>query len=146
VTCDDFRAAMADANGRDLKQFERWYSQAGTPLVKVEAHYNGEKNTLDLRFMQSCQATPGQAKKSPLHIPIAVGLLDHTGQGMRLFLSERYTQRSDGRNEAGQPTTIVLELTEATQNFRFTGVTEKPIPSLLRNFSAPVLLEFDYSD
>ena len=135
VQCDDFRAAMADANGRDLKQFERWYSQAGTPVVKAAGAYDFETQTFHLTLAQSCPATPGQARKLPFHIPVAVGLLGADGKDMAL--------RVDGADGA---TTVVLELTEATQTFHFKGVTEKPTPSLLRDFSAPVVLEYDYSD
>jgi aminopeptidase N len=136
VECDDFRAAMMDANGRDLTQFERWYSQAGTPRVKVTTSYDAEQKTYDITLAQSCPPTPGQAKKLPFHIPVAVGLLDGQGKDMPLSLS----------GHSGQPETLVLELTATQQTFRFTNVAEKPVPSLLRNFSAPVVLEYDYSD
>ncbi|HEY8102269.1 MAG TPA: aminopeptidase N [Burkholderiaceae bacterium] len=136
VTCDDFRAAMSDANGRDLSQFERWYSQAGTPHVSVETYYDDEQRTFTISLTQSCPPTPGQDKKLPFHIPVAVGLLDSNGQEMSLEL--------DGVKQDSK--TCVLELTEAHQAFCFTNVSEHPIPSLLRNFSAPVILEFDYTD
>jgi aminopeptidase N len=138
VTCDDFRAAMADANGRDLKQFERWYSQAGTPRLKVTSNYNAAKKTFELTFTQSCPATPGQAKKLPFHIPVAVGLLDTAGQDMPLHCLD---QPNPNKN-----TTLVLEVTKAKQTFRFTKVTKQPTPSILRNFSAPVELIIDYTD
>jgi aminopeptidase N len=136
VECDDFRAAMMDANGRDLTQFERWYSQAGTPRVKVTTVYDAEKQTYDITLAQSCPPTPGQSKKLPFHIPVAIGLLDGQGKDMPLLLN----------GHSGQPTTLVLELTATQQTFHFTKVAEKPVPSLLRNFSAPVVLEYDYSD
>lgn len=136
VECDDFRAAMMDANGRDLTQFERWYSQAGTPRVKVTTAYDAEKQTYDITLAQSCPPTPGQSKKLPFHIPVAIGLLDGQGKDMPLSLN----------GHSGQPTTLVLELTATQQTFHFTNVAEKPVPSLLRNFSAPVVLEYDYSD
>jgi len=136
VECDDFRAAMMDANGRDLTQFERWYSQAGTPRVKVTTSYDVDKQTYDITLAQSCPPTPGQAKKQPFHIPVAVGLLDGKGKDMPLSL----------KGHSGQPTTLVLELTATQQTFHFTNVTEQPVPSLLRNFSAPVVLEYEYSD
>ena len=137
VTCDDFRAAMADANGRDLSQFERWYSQAGTPLLQAAADYDAKRKTLTLTLEQSCPATPGQKKKQPFHIPVAVGLLDDQGHDLALTL--------EGEKKAGA-TTRVLELTKAKQSFRFINVDQKPVPSLLRGFSAPVVLQFDYSD
>ncbi|MRT31127.1 aminopeptidase N [Herbaspirillum sp. CAH-3] len=137
VTCDDFRAAMADANGRDLSQFERWYSQAGTPLVQAAVDYDAKRKTLTLTLEQSCPATPGQKKKQPFHIPVAVGLLDAQGRDLALTLQ--------GEKKAGA-TTRVLELTKAKQSFTFTNVDAKPVPSLLRGFSAPVVLQYDYSD
>lgn len=136
VECDDFRAAMTDANGRDLTQFERWYSQAGTPRVKVTTSYDADKQTYDITLAQSCPPTPGQAKKLPFHIPVAVGLLDGKGKDMPLSLN----------GHSGRPETLVLELTSNQQTFHFTNVGEKPVPSLLRNFSAPVVLEYEYSD
>ncbi|MFP5391966.1 MAG: aminopeptidase N [Gammaproteobacteria bacterium] len=135
VECDDFRAAMADANGRDLAQFERWYSQAGTPIVKAETRYDADAQTYEITLSQTCPPTPGQAHKEPFHIPVAVGLLAADGSDIALNV--------DGQ---ARGTTAVLELTEAQQTFRFTGVAEAPIPSLLRDFSAPVVLEYDYTD
>lgn len=145
VTCDDFRAAMADANGRDLGQFERWYSQAGTPRVAAQTNYDAESNIYEVTLRQSSPATPGQEEKAPLHIPVAIGLLDGEGRDMSLRLSG--DEKNSSRVErSGDGTTMVLELTKAEQTFRFADVREKPIPSLLRNFSAPVILEYDYSD
>ena len=136
VECDDFRAAMSAANGRDLTQFERWYSQAGTPRVTAQTYYDAAGKTYDITLSQSCPATPGQAKKLSFHIPVAVGLLDSSGKDMTLKL--------DG--EVAAIGTVVLELTSAQQTFRFAEVNEKPVPSMLRNFSAPVVLEYDYSE
>jgi aminopeptidase N len=135
VTCDDFRMAMADANGRDLSQFERWYSQAGTPIVQAETRYDEAARTYELRLIQSCPATPGQAEKLPFHIPVAVGLLGKDGRDLPLII--------DGQQKG---TTAVLELTEADQTFVFTDVPEQPTPSILRDFSAPVVLKHGYSD
>ncbi|MBV8665287.1 MAG: aminopeptidase N [Burkholderiaceae bacterium] len=141
VECDDFRAAMADANGRKLDQFERWYSQAGTPHVKAEGRYDAVAKTYELSFSQTCPATPGQAKKLPFHIPVAVGLIGADGRDLPLRLDGGRVGTAVNGAE-----TLVLELTEASQTFRFVAVEEKPVPSLLRNFSAPVVLEFEYSD
>jgi aminopeptidase N len=135
VTCDDFRMAMADANERDLTLFERWYSQAGTPVVSVSTHYDADARTYDITLAQRCPPTPGQAKKLPFHIPVVIGLLGADGKDMPL--------KFDG--EPGQ-TTVVLELTEAQQTFRFIDIREQPTPSILRDFSAPVVLEYDYTD
>lgn len=135
VTCSDFLAAMADANDKDLSQFERWYSQAGTPHVKLENHYDADKQELTIRLTQSCPATPGQSEKQPFLIPIAVGLLDYNGNDMVLELDN---------GQSG--TTRILELTETTQTFIFRNIPEKPVISALRDFSAPVILEFEQSD
>ncbi|MGJ7914407.1 aminopeptidase N [Massilia sp. LXY-6] len=135
VTCDDFRMAMADASGRDLTQFERWYSQAGTPVVQAETRYDEAARTYTLRLTQSCPATPGQPDKLPFHIPVAVGLLGKAGNDLLLII--------DGQQKG---TTAVLELTEADQTFVFADVLEQPTPSILRDFSAPVILRHGYSD
>lgn len=146
VTCDDFRAAMADANDRDLSQFERWYSQAGTPRVQAKTRYDAEEKTYEITLTQSCPVTPGQDSKQPFHIPVAVGLLDSRGRDLPLTLCEQPksgAQSSESREDAH---TLVLELTQATQTFRFMNVPEKPVPSLLRDFSAPVHLDYEASD
>ncbi|WP_296947242.1 aminopeptidase N [uncultured Massilia sp.] len=135
VTCDDFRLAMANANGRDLSRFERWYSQAGTPVVQAETRWDAAAQTYSLRLRQSCPATPGQPDKLPFHIPVAVGLLGADGRDLPLVI--------DGR---ALGTTAVLELIDADQTFVFSGVTEQPTPSILRDFSAPVILKYGYSD
>ena len=144
VTCDDFRAAMADASGRNLAQFERWYSQAGTPRVKVRTEYDEVNHTYTVQLTQTCPATPGQRHKLPMHIPVAVGLIDAQGNDLPL----RLTHDSAPHDHAIRPlpTTKVLELTEHTQVFRFEGIEQAPVPSLLRDFSAPVVLEYDYTD
>jgi aminopeptidase N len=139
VSCDDFRAAMADSSGRDLTQFERWYSQSGTPQVQVQSRYDAAQKTYELTLTQTCRPTPGQDCKLPFHIPFAVGLLDAEGRDMPL-------QLQGAADSASEPTTCVLELTGGTQTFRFNQVSSKPTPSLLRNFSAPVELEYGYTD
>jgi len=135
VECDDFRRAMADANDRELGQFERWYSQAGTPVLRLEGRWDESAQTYTLTLSQSCPATPGQSEKLPFHIPVAVGLLDAAGADMALVV--------DGVQRG---TTAVLELTEAEQTFVFTGVTGQPVASVLRDFSAPVILQGGYTD
>ena len=144
VTCDDFRAAMADAAGRDLAQFERWYSQAGTPRVKVQTEYDEVNHTYTLQLTQNCPATPGQRHKLPMHIPVAVGLIDAHGNDLPLRLKHDSTSHDHAIRPL--PTTVVLELKEHTQVFRFEGIEQAPVPSLLRDFSAPVVLEYDYTD
>ncbi|MDP3366266.1 MAG: aminopeptidase N [Pseudomonas sp.] len=136
VTCDDFVKAMEDASGIDLTQFKRWYTQAGTPRLEVSEAYDAAAQTYSLTFRQSCPATPGQSEKLPFVIPVALGLLDT--QGIELPL------RLQGESVA-QGTSRVLSVTEAEQTFTFEAVAEKPLPSLLRGFSAPVKLHFPYS-
>lgn len=126
ATCDDFVAAMADASKLDLSQFKLWYSQAGTPVVQVKGDYDAKKQTYTMRIKQSCPATPGQPKKLPMHIPFAVGLLDKTG-----------------RDLVG---TEIMQLHKAEEVFTFKNIETPPIPSLLRQFSAPVRAEFDYTE
>ena len=130
VTCDDFRQAMADANGVDLSQFERWYSQAGTPEVEISEHWDGERGELTLTLRQHTPPTPGQAEKQPLHMPFAVGLLDSQGRDLPVQLA--------GETEAPAPGTRVLDFTEAEQRFVFTGLNARPVVSAFRNFSAPI--------
>ena len=138
VSCDDFRAAMAHSSGRDLAQFERWYSQPGTPQLKVQSHYDAAKQTYALTLSQHCKPAAGQKNPLPFHIPVAVGLLDAQGRDMAMYL--------DGADPAKPATTCVLELTKAKQTFVFNRVTTKPTPSLLRNFSAPVVMKYDYTN
>jgi len=144
VSCDDFRAAMAHSSGRDLAQFERWYSQSGTPQLKVQSHYDDAKQTYELTLSQSCKPGAGQKNSLPFHIPVAVGLLDAKGRDMALYLDGAASAKADGSANLG--TTCVLELTKEKQAFIFNRVSTKPTLSLLRNFSAPVVMEYDYTD
>ncbi|KAJ0716496.1 putative cytosol alanyl aminopeptidase [Helianthus annuus] len=146
VTCEDFFAAMRDANDADFANFLLWYSQAGTPVVKVTSSYNAEAHTFSLKFSQTVPPTPGQPIKEPMFIPVAAGLLDSNGKDMPL--SSIY---HDGKLESvacgGQPVnTTVLRVTKAEEEFVFTDVPEKPIPSLLRGYSAPIRLHSDLTD
>lgn len=136
VTCDDFVQAMQDASGVDLTQFKRWYSQSGTPRVQVTDHYDAERQEYRLQVKQSCPPTPGQPNKQPFVIPLELGLLDRQGRDLSLQLQGE---------SAPQGTQRVLAITEAEQAFVFTQVAERPLPSLLRGFSAPVKLEYGYS-
>jgi aminopeptidase N len=131
VTIEEFVSAMEDASGRDLTQFRRWYKQAGTPVLRVRSAYDAAAQTYTLDFEQSCPATPGQADKLPLVIPVKLGLVGADGTDMQL-------------NAAGQ-TEIVFEMTEASQQLVIENIKGEPVPSLLRGFSAPVKLEYDYS-
>ena len=137
VTTDDFVAAMVDASGVDLTQFKRWYDQAGTPMLESQGHFDPLSRTYSLTVRQHTPATPDRTAKLPLHIPFAVGLVGPDGRDMPVQL-------------AGEPgpagTERVLSLTEPEQRFVFVNVSAHPVPSLLRGFSAPVVLEHDYSD
>ncbi|MEZ5738206.1 MAG: aminopeptidase N [Burkholderiaceae bacterium] len=138
VTCDDFLAAIADANGRDFGQFARWYSQAGTPVLGVQGHHDAANRRYELVLSQHCPPAPSQPASAPFHIPVAVGLLD--GRGVALPL------RLVGENRAPAGDTRVLELTAEQQRFVFEDIDEPPVPSLLRGFSAPVVLDYPYED
>ena len=138
VTCEDFVKSMEDASGKDLSQFRRWYSQAGTPLLTVAGRYDSDAQTYTLDVTQSCRPTPGQDKKEPFHIPLLMSLIGAKGE-IPLQLLNTSTDTSAPSNE------IVLDVTEPKQQFVFGDITETPVPSLLRGFSAPVKLSFDYS-
>jgi aminopeptidase N len=137
VTCDDFVAAIADANGRDLAQFKRWYAQAGTPRVTVTTRHDAAAAVFELTLSQATAPTPGQSTKEPFHIPFAVGLLGRDGTDLPLQLEGE---------AAPQGTTRVLDLTQPSRTFRFVNVPDPVVPSLLRGFSAPVTVEMNYSD
>ncbi len=132
VTCEDFVRAMEEAGGVDLGQFRRWYSQAGTPHLAVDEDYDPATRTYTLTVRQHTPPTPGQPDKQPLHIPLAIGLLDPDGRPLPV-------RPADGAALAGD--TALLELREAEQSFRFADIPAQPVPSLLRGFSAPVRLD-----
>jgi aminopeptidase N len=135
VTCDDFVKAMEDANGADLTQFRRWYSQAGTPVLTVRQHYEPGDQTLTLTIAQNCPPTPGQPVKEPLHIPVRIGLINPDGSVAPCRLA--------GGDQVSDE--VTLSVTEAEQSFTFEGLAQQPVVSLLRGFSAPVKLDMDYS-
>ncbi|KAH7662914.1 Peptidase M1 alanine aminopeptidase/leukotriene A4 hydrolase protein [Dioscorea alata] len=143
VTCEDFFAAMRDANNADFSNFLLWYSQAGTPYVTVTSSYNPDARTYSLKFSQDVPPTAGQPVKEPMFIPVAVGLLDSSGKDMPLtsIYNEGMLQKFD------QPaSTIVLKVTKKEEEFVFSDIPEKPIPSLLRGYSAPIRLDSDLTD
>ena len=139
VTCEDFVVAMEDASGVDLQQFRRWYSQAGTPELLVTDHWDEGSGEYRLDVRQSCPPTPGQPEKEPMFIPLAMGLL---GDGGNLPL--RIKGLPDD-TETADNTHRVLPLTQAQHSFVFEGLPERPVPSLLRGFSAPVRLHYDFT-
>ena len=132
VTCDDFRAAMADANGINLDQFALWYSQAGTPVLEAEGRL--KNNIFELTIKQTVPPTPDMADKQPMMIPVKIGLLNRNGEAVAFDYQGKRAAEA------------VLLLTEAEQTFPLEGVTEAVVPSLLRGFSAPVHLNYPYSD
>ncbi len=136
VTTEDFVLAMEDASGVDLKQFRTWYHQAGTPSVKVSDEYDSATEQYKITFEQSCPKTPESSKKQPFHIPVALGLMLEDGSSAELNCV------AGGEYNAK---TSVLALKDVRQTFTFSGVTSKPVPSLLRGFSAPVKLHYPYS-
>jgi len=138
VTTEDFARAMEDANDLDLSQFRLWYTQAGTPRLQVTGHWDGGDGSYTLEVTQEVPPTPGQPEKQPMHLPLAVGLLDRQGNELPLQLAGEGLGQGAG--------TRVLEIREARQSFTFTGLPAEPVPSLLRGFSAPVRLHFDYAD
>lgn len=126
VTCDDFVKALSDANNKDLSQFQRWYSQSGTPLLVVNDSYDAETSTYTLTIKQTHPETHDKQQKHNLLIPVNVELINESNQ-------QSFHQQ-------------LLELSDTQQQFIFENITEKPIPALLANFSAPVKLQFEYSD
>ncbi|MDC8770657.1 aminopeptidase N [Roseateles albus] len=142
VTCDEFAAAIADANPGSalttrLGAFKRWYSQAGTPHVQARGVYDAAAQTYTLTLTQHSRATPGQPEKLPQVIPVAMGLLSAEGQALPLQLQGEAAA-------VGSDHVLVLE--QAEQSFVFINVSTAPVPSLLRDFSAPVILDDGLSD
>ena len=133
ATCDDFVQAMEDASNVDLSQFRRWYSQSGTPVLTVRDDYNPELEQYTLHVTQHTPATADQKEKLPLHIPLDIELYD--GEGKVIPLQNN-----------GHPVHHVLNVTEEFQTFIFDNVYFQPVPSLLREFSAPVKLDYKWSD
>ena len=134
VTIEDFLASFADATGADLAQFKRWYSQAGTPQLAAEGQYDPRQKTYTLTLTQSIPPTPGQPTKQPMHMPVRFGLVGQNGEDLEY-------ESVEGARVEGD----VIHLTEPTQRLTFKGVSVRPVPSLLRGFSAPVRLSIDLS-
>jgi aminopeptidase N len=140
VTCDDFVQAMADASGADLAQFRRWYEQAGTPVLDVTDAYDADDRRYTLTVKQSCPpdgAAQTQQHKLPFHIPLAVGLVGPDGQDIPLKVEGQSAQATGS---------CVLSVRQAEERFVFVDVPAKPVPSLARDFSAPVILKYDYDE
>ncbi|MBL8332748.1 MAG: aminopeptidase N, partial [Rubrivivax sp.] len=142
VTCDDFAQAVADANpgsalATRLEAFKRWYAQAGTPRVQARGVHDPAARTWTLTLRQSALPSPGQPEKQPFVIPVAMGLLARDGRALPLHIQGEASPR-------GTEALLVLDTAEAS--FTFTGIDEPPVPSLLRGFSAPVILDDGLSD
>jgi len=137
VTTEDFVKAMEDASGIDLGQFRNWYYQAGTPVISIQSEFDADNKRYTLHVRQSCPDTPGQSNKKPLTVPLRLGLLGSDGKDLplRLLVDDASTSETDR----------VLSVTQEEQQFVFEGLESEPIPSLLRGFSAPVRLLYDYS-
>ena len=133
VTCDDFVKSMEDASGVSLVQFRRWYSQSGTPVLKVNTEFNADNSTFTLSVSQINGETADKSAKLPFHIPFAVELLGSEGNSIPLSID-------------GQAANSVLDVCEQENQFVFEGVTEAPVPVLLLNFSAPVKVDYTYED
>ena len=131
ATCDDFIKCMEDASGKDLSHFRLWYEQAGTPEVSFTGKYDAAKKTYSIEFTQNVPSTPGQEKKKPMHIPVLIGLVGGNGNDVDL---------------GGGQTTKLLDFEKEKQSFVFENISSDPVPSVLRNFSAPVKLKSDLSD
>lgn len=143
VTCEDFVQAMEQASGVDLSQFRLWYSQSGTPVLMVEEVWDADAGVYTLTIEQSCPPTPGQDNKQPFIIPVRVGLV--TQAGMQTIQSDSSAILTPANYDANKPQECLLALSLPKQSWRFNGLSEKPVPSLLRGFSAPVKLHFNYS-
>lgn len=133
ATCDDFVRAMEDASGIDLVQFRRWYSQSGTPVLTVRDEYDASRKQYTLHVSQMTPPTADQKEKHALHIPLDIELYDQQGDVIAL-------------QKEGQPVHPVLNVTESSQSFVFDHVPCQPVPSLLREFSAPVKLDYQWND
>ncbi|MBU3916816.1 DUF3458 domain-containing protein, partial [bacterium] len=135
VTTEDFVKSMEDANSVDLQQFRLWYTQAGTPEITVKTEFDSARSVFELTLEQKCPPTPDQNIKHPFHIPIEIGLLDSEGNELPLYLE-------GGETEQGKHT-MILNLKKSMETFRFSNISSRPVPSILRNFSAPVKLISD---
>ena len=140
VTCDDFAQALADANPQSalaelLPQFKRWYSQAGTPVLSAAGHFDASAKTYTLTFTQSCLSTPDQAHKEPFVLPVLLGLLSLDGTPLPLQVAGKHVGAEH-----------LFVMSQASASITFENLEAQPVPSILRGFSAPVQLSWDYSD
>ncbi|MBU1172583.1 MAG: aminopeptidase N [Proteobacteria bacterium] len=137
VTCEAFIKAMEDAGGMDLTQFRLWYSQAGTPQIRVERHFDKESSCFTLSLTQILGDTPGQTDKKPMLIPVKMALLDQKGKALPLFLK--------GETDPVPVFEKTISMKHSHETYRFTDIDKEPVPSLFMGFSAPVSLNAGYS-
>ncbi len=138
VTIEDFVTSIEKGSAYDLQLFRRWYKQSGTPELQIDYHYSAAAKTFDLILKQACLPTPGQAHKKPFYVPFSIALFNQDGQAMALQLA--------GESKASLDKQRTLKFKQSEQVFQFINLESKPIPSLLRNFSAPVKIKVNYSD
>ncbi len=136
VTTDDFASAMSEANQFALGNFMRWYSQSGTPVLNVASQWNENTSEYTLTFEQELPASKTQVDPQPYLIPVKTALFNEQGNTLPLMLSEQDESEDE----------LTLQVTDTHQQFVFKDIKQKPIPSLLRNFSAPVKLNYNYID
>ncbi len=131
VTCEDFIRAMEDANRFDLNQFRHWYSQEGTPTVTAKTYYNPDSESYQLHMVQSYSQSPSLEGKKPFHIPIKLGLIDPQGHAMTFTYQGQHNLKE-----------VILELKDQEMVFTLENVGKLPVPSLFRDFSAPIILDY----
>ncbi|WP_374030050.1 aminopeptidase N [Bdellovibrio bacteriovorus] len=134
VTTEDFAAAISEPNGKDFSQFRRWYHQAGTPTIAINEHFDDAKGEYHLTLEQHCAPTPNQPTKDPFHVPLMMGLLDKSGQELPLSC-DKIQVNTDGKN--------LIELKDKKETYVFKGLKDRPVLSILREFSAPVNLSWN---
>ncbi len=138
ATVEDFISCFAESSGRDLSQFSLWYHQAGTPRLKARGAYDAAARTYTLDLSQETAPTPGQAEKKPLLMPIRLGLIGRDGQEIRLVV--------DNPADAREAATGIFELSAKERRIVFENVPTRPVPSLLRRFSTPAILDVDLDE
>lgn len=138
VTITEFVESMEKASGMDLTQFRRWYKQSGTPIVSIETKYSPEEKTYTVIAEQSCPPTPNQLQKLAFHIPLSMELLNQEGKVLPIELTNNVIKDTNG--------SVILNLQKEKETFQFKNIIERPIPSFLRGFSAPIKLLYDYND
>lgn len=136
VTTEDFVKALEDTNNRDFSQFQNWYNQSGTPVLTFKDEYNAQLQIYTLTSIQSFGELETQKNNKPFHVPVEIGLLGSAGNEMQLDIADSHISNV---------TSTVLEITELEQSFIFSNIKEKPLPSLLRGFSAPVKIHYEYT-